>query len=305
MASERNGSGETKFEHVADVLRAEIADGTYAPGKRIPTQRELVERFDVSRDTVRRALEDLKSKGLIESRQGSGAVVARPREEQAKPPSAMVRLKPYLEKAFEEPEVTLDLMCLTSESLDAHIRAQILRIEDEEIRPRRIAVRMLLPSADITMAYPRTVADPADPRPRDRHRALMERHAGSLRDALLSLQRHRWIDEDLVEVKLVDEVSVEIRTMPLTPIAKLYIINRKHALFGMYNVEKRPVPLHAKEGGHEEVEILDALALGMTLFPFSRSETSPATQQSVFVDQAQQWFDSLWDHLANEADFGI
>ena len=302
MASERTAPGETKFEHVADVLRAEIADGTYALGKRIPTQRELVDRFGVSRDTVRRALEDLKSKGLIESRQGSGAVVARPREEQVQQPQAMVHLRPYIARAFEEREVTLDLISLTSESLDAQIRAQILRITDEEIRPERIAVRILLPSADITLAFPRTVAEPGDPRPRNRHRALMQRHTGSLSDALLDLESRRDRDGQ----HLVDEVSVEVRTMPLTPIAKLYIINRKHALFGMYHVEPRPVRLHAKEGpGFEEVEILDSLGLGMTLFPFSRSETAPATQQSVFVREAQRWFDSLWDHLADEADFGI
>ena len=94
--------------------------------------------------------------------------------------------------------------------------------------------------------------------------------------------------------------------MPLTPIVKLYLINRKHALFGLYEVEPRPVLLRRKDGaGFDEVEILDALGVGMTLFPFSHSETTPATQSSVFVREAQQWFDSLWDHLADEADFGI
>ncbi|MCM2577317.1 winged helix-turn-helix domain-containing protein [Streptomyces meridianus] len=295
-ATERTASGETKFEHVVKVLRAEIADGTYAPGTRIPTQRALVDRFAVSRDTVRRALDDLKSKGLIETRQGSGAVVARTHDDHMKQPQAMVHLRPYIARAFEEPEVTLDLISLTSESIDAHIRAQILRIQDGEIRPRRISVRILLPSADITLAFPRAVADPGDPRPRNRHRALMERHAGSVRDALLDLKSRR----------LVDEVSVEVRTMPLTPIAKLYLINGKHALFGMYPVEERPARLHAKNGGgYEEVEILDSLGVGMTLFPFSLSETAATTQQSVFVREAQRWFDSLWDHLADEAEFGI
>lgn len=294
MAQNTPTSSETKFEQVADVLRMEINDGTYAYGQRIPTQRELVQRFEVSRDTVRRALMDLQSEGYIESKQGSGAVVAR---RQHHPTSPLVHLKPYIERAFEAPEVTLDLMTLTAESMDAHIRAQTLRIHAEEIRPRSIAVRLLLPSTDINLALPRSVADPGDERPRDRHRMLTKRHAGALRDAILELR-----DRDLVE-----DVSVEIRTMPLTPIAKLYLINRRHALFGMYRVVKRPVDVRSADAPEEteKLDIFDVLGVGATLFPFSGADTHATAQESTFVEHAQRWFDSLWDTLARDATFGI
>jgi DNA-binding transcriptional regulator YhcF (GntR family) len=286
-------STDVKFEHVADVLRMEIEDGKFRFGQRIPTQRELVERFQVSRDTVRRALLDLQNEGYIESKQGSGAIVAR---RQHHPASPMVHLKPYIERAFEAPQVTLDLMTLTAESMDAHIRAQTLRIHNEEIKPQSIAVRLLLPSTDINLALPRSVADPDDERPRDRHRMLTQRHAGSLRDAILELRNR----------ELVENVSVEIRTMPLTPIAKLYIVNRRHALFGMYRVVKRPVDVRAAADAPEQtekLEIFDVMGLGATLFPFTGSDTETATQESTFVDQAQRWFDSLWDHLAHDTTF--
>ncbi|MET8678457.1 GntR family transcriptional regulator [Streptomyces sp. NPDC004647] len=298
MAPERSTSGDTKFQHLADVLRMEIGDGRWAVGQHIPTQRTLMERFGVSRDTVRRALLDLQNDGWIESRQGSGATVL-PRSQHHPAPlpgSPMVHLKPYFEEAFESPEVTLDLMTLTAESMDAHIRAQTLRIHSEEIKPQRIAVRLLLPSIDINLALPRSVADPTDERPRDRHRRLTARHAGALHDAVVEL-RNRG---------LVEDVSVEIRTMPLTPVAKLYIINRRHALLGMYRVVKRPIDVRTlDEKDLEQVEIFDVLGIGATLFPFSESDHDPGAQGSIFVDQAQRWFDSLWDNLAHPTTFGV
>ena len=43
------------FEDVADTIRRLILDGTYPPGTRLPGERELSERFEVSRVTIREA----------------------------------------------------------------------------------------------------------------------------------------------------------------------------------------------------------------------------------------------------------
>lgn len=61
-----------KHVEVYNRLRAEIANGTYAPGQRIPTELELVERYGVSRPTVARALGALEKEGQLERRRGSG-----------------------------------------------------------------------------------------------------------------------------------------------------------------------------------------------------------------------------------------
>ncbi|GAA2637387.1 hypothetical protein GCM10010307_34920 [Streptomyces vastus] len=42
-----------------DALRSSLTDGTYQVGNRLPPQRELAARFDVSRDTVQRVLRAL------------------------------------------------------------------------------------------------------------------------------------------------------------------------------------------------------------------------------------------------------
>jgi GntR family transcriptional regulator len=53
-------------------LEADIATGQLTPGERLAPERELGERLDVARNTLRRALTDLASRGLIESRERSG-----------------------------------------------------------------------------------------------------------------------------------------------------------------------------------------------------------------------------------------
>lgn len=61
---------------LAGKLAAAIAGGEFPPGARLPTEKQLVERFDVSRAVVREAIARLKTDGFVETRQGSGAFVA-------------------------------------------------------------------------------------------------------------------------------------------------------------------------------------------------------------------------------------
>lgn len=62
-------------ETVADHLEQLILEGVLRPGERLAAERELADKLDVSRPTVREALEKLQQKGLIETGK-SGTVVA-------------------------------------------------------------------------------------------------------------------------------------------------------------------------------------------------------------------------------------
>lgn len=58
-----------------DIVRqvqASIADGKFAPGDRLPSEKELSEQFGLSRTTIRDALRILESQGLVEIRVGAG-----------------------------------------------------------------------------------------------------------------------------------------------------------------------------------------------------------------------------------------
>jgi GntR family transcriptional repressor for pyruvate dehydrogenase complex len=63
-------------ELIAQQIKKTILTGVMAPGERLPSERELVERFEASRNSVREALKILEVSGLLEIRRGSGVFVA-------------------------------------------------------------------------------------------------------------------------------------------------------------------------------------------------------------------------------------
>ncbi len=64
-------------ELVAQQIRSLILEGTLRPGTRLPTERELAERFSTSRPTVREAISELEAEGLLQIQRG-GMHVADP-----------------------------------------------------------------------------------------------------------------------------------------------------------------------------------------------------------------------------------
>ena len=63
---------------IADALRLLVTDGRIPPGTRLPSERELTDVLGVSRTTVTRAYGELRDRGYLESRQGSGSVTRLP-----------------------------------------------------------------------------------------------------------------------------------------------------------------------------------------------------------------------------------
>lgn len=63
------------YYFVQEQLKARIQDGTYKPGSQIPAEPELRAMFNVSRITVRRAVEELCKEGLLEKKHGKGTFV--------------------------------------------------------------------------------------------------------------------------------------------------------------------------------------------------------------------------------------
>ena len=68
-------SSRALYRQLADQLRAKIYSGELKPGEQLPTERELTEQFDASRNTVRLALGQLANEGLIVSGRGRGHFV--------------------------------------------------------------------------------------------------------------------------------------------------------------------------------------------------------------------------------------
>jgi GntR family transcriptional regulator len=60
-------------------IAAGIAGGEFPIGSQLPTEEQLIQRFAVSRTTVRKAIQNLSDRGLIEIRRGTGTFVTQPR----------------------------------------------------------------------------------------------------------------------------------------------------------------------------------------------------------------------------------
>jgi DNA-binding FadR family transcriptional regulator len=94
MAAERSGTGERGLQDnlfipvsvgrvsqvIVDQIRLLVREGRLRPGDKLPSERDLCERFGVSRVTVREALRVLEAGGLVEIRVGArgGAFVTSP-----------------------------------------------------------------------------------------------------------------------------------------------------------------------------------------------------------------------------------
>lgn len=65
-----------KYEQIVSWIRQQIEQGALAQGDRIPSENEMMERFQVSRQTVRRAMGVLTEEGVVEGRRGSGTYVS-------------------------------------------------------------------------------------------------------------------------------------------------------------------------------------------------------------------------------------
>jgi GntR family transcriptional regulator len=130
----------TKAVNLARHLTEQIESGRYAVGATIPTEAELQQRFDVSRHTVREALRDLKSRGLVSARAGVGTVV------RAKsPPTSFMQGAGTLEEVIQFGEATrMKLLGRESVIADAALAEQVgaragqelLRISLLRHRPR-------------------------------------------------------------------------------------------------------------------------------------------------------------------------
>jgi DNA-binding transcriptional MocR family regulator len=66
------------YKDLADAIRMLVVDARIPDGTRLPSERTLAEALDVSRTTTTRAYEELRGRGLLASRQGSGTVVTVP-----------------------------------------------------------------------------------------------------------------------------------------------------------------------------------------------------------------------------------
>jgi len=107
------------FHTVAEKISALIDKGVFPPGVRLPGERELAEKFDVSRVTVREAEIALQAIGRIEIKTGSGVYVC---EEQPEQPGELPDVSAFelteARSLFESEAAALAAQHITDEELE-------------------------------------------------------------------------------------------------------------------------------------------------------------------------------------------
>src|SRR3954470_20228205 len=132
-------------QQIANKLRAAILTRKLAPGDRLPSQPDLATRYGVARETVKRALELLRSERLIVTRQGSGAFV-RAQTQRA------VELRPHIEAAFERPRVSIDFAGFSGETLRNALTEALDKVRAGSFTPETLVVRILISDMSAPMA---------------------------------------------------------------------------------------------------------------------------------------------------------
>lgn len=279
-----NDSRRLSPQQIADTLRERIRSGELKAGDRLPTQAELADEFGVERGTVRQALGLLQTDGLLSNvSKGSPPRIAEVAPTQDGPQPTMVGLAPRLTEAFSVPHVRVDAACLTAETLMLALSEPVRQIHDGRLRPQSIDVRILLPSRDITLAFPVPVDGQDEDEDAVHKRWLDQRNAQVvvLRHNLQSLRSSHGID-----------VRVTFRALPFTPPVKLYLLNESEALIAYYMIAKRQETVES-----EILEMYDTIGSTSLLFSF---EKRAGRRDTAFVEESQKWFDALWETITTD-----
>ncbi|WP_052442776.1 GntR family transcriptional regulator [Streptacidiphilus neutrinimicus] len=261
---------ETATERVVATLRNRIR--AMRPGERLPSRGAMAREYDVAPSTVQKALRELLGEGLITGGRGAPPVVVGAGGE-SQPAQAIDVLDDILDRVLTESRVTVDYFGFTAETLALSLAPKLdrLRALAGASPPREIRLRLLLPDPTAKLAVPYVVGDPDDPAPRLRQAEITRHQVRSLQSTLETL----GIDEP------EGVFTVDIKVVPLTPVMKLYIVNGRLALQGLYEFLDRDVPL--RDG--ELTKIQDVFGLEAPLF-------------EIPVVTARAWFESVWSGRA-------
>ncbi|GAB2571895.1 hypothetical protein GCM10027168_00760 [Streptomyces capparidis] len=126
------------YQQIADALREQIVDGRLTPGAKLPTEAELRGAYDVSRETVRKALGLLVNEGLIVSARPQGHFV-RKRQPMVFRPQAEFRKRPY------SPEMDAFMTEFSAEGREPRQEIEVAIVEP----PHEVAKRLHLEPGEL------------------------------------------------------------------------------------------------------------------------------------------------------------
>lgn len=133
-----SSSETTVSKAITSKLIARIIDGVYPPGSKLPTEREIAEEFDVTRNVVREALKRLEALGLVTIRRGSGIYVE---DLQLTGGVELLELLIFKEDGSLNIDILRDIIEFYENSIISIIRLATQRMTQEELNALEELVR--------------------------------------------------------------------------------------------------------------------------------------------------------------------
>ena len=127
------------YSQLKEMVREKIEAGIWPPGTLIPSERDFCEQFGISRMTVRQALGELVSEGMVVREKGKGTFVAQPRLRQR-----LTRLTGFSE----------DMLARGKQP-----GACVLRVERVAAKPTAARALGILPSEEVILVERLRLAD--------------------------------------------------------------------------------------------------------------------------------------------------
>ena len=136
---------ERLYQEIVDQIQQQIVSGALKPGDQIPAERDLAERFGVSRTAVREAIKSLTEKGLIEVFVGRGTFVTNLSPDRVvESMTLLLRNEPHNVASIQEAREVVEVPTARIAALrrtDAHIaplRAICAELEEENSLSARL-----------------------------------------------------------------------------------------------------------------------------------------------------------------------
>ena len=154
---------ERLYQEIVDQIQQQIVSGALTPGDQIPAERDLAERFGVSRTAVREAIKSLTEKGLIEVFVGRGTFVTNLSADRVvESMTLLLRNEPNGVASLQEARELLEAPAARRAAMrrsDAHV-ARLRAIEAELEQERSISPRLVDGDTEFHVELARATGNP-------------------------------------------------------------------------------------------------------------------------------------------------
>lgn len=145
------------YHRISQTLRQRILEGRYPADSQLPTEDDLLREFSVSRHTVRAALQQLVTQGLVRRQAGRGSFVQQ--SDATRSPWAAQSLEDLVDRNFGEQIEGHSARLLEPGSSEEHAARLHLRTSDQVVRFSWTRCADQGPNAVCDVDLPKTLAD--------------------------------------------------------------------------------------------------------------------------------------------------